>query len=197
LRYTGSKKNLLKSEYTYQHLALRLFKRSNVAPLGYTDFTVEAGKIFGRVPYPFLRIHRANQTYSYQLQSYNLMNFLEFISDQYVALNVDQYFNGFFFNKIPLFKRLKWREVATLKVLYGNITDNNDPELHGELFKFPVETNGDPLTYSLERKPYIEASVGITNIFKIIRVDLIKRLSYMDHLNVTEYGVRARAKFDF
>ncbi len=197
LRYRASQKDFLKSDYSFQHLALRIFKRSNLAPIGFTNLTLEAGKIFGRVPYPLLQIHRANQTYSYQLQSYNLMNFLEFISDQYVALNVDHFFNGFFFNKIPLFKRLKWREVATVKMLYGNISDNNDPSLHPDLFKLPVEVNGDLLSYSLERKPYIEASVGITNIFKLIRVDLIKRLSYLEHNNVSEIGVRARAKFDF
>jgi hypothetical protein len=197
LRIGLSRKGLLESDYTYQQVALRLFKRSNLSPIGYMDLTFEAGKVFGRVPYPLLQIHRANQTYSYQLQSYNLMNFLEFISDQYVGFNVDHYFNGFFFNKIPLLKKLKWREVATIKVLYGNITDNNDPTLHPELFKLPRESNGDPLTYSLERKPYIEASVGIANIFKLIRVDLIKRLSYLEHNDVAELGVRARAKFDF
>lgn len=197
LRLGLSQKNLFSSDYTFQQLALRIFKRSNLAPIGYSDLTFEAGKIFGRVPYPLMFIHRANQTYSYQLQSYNLMNFLEFISDQYVAINVDHYFNGFFFNKIPLFKKLKWREVATVKILYGNISDANDPMLHPDLFKLPQEPNGDALSYSLERKPYIEASVGITNIFKIIRVDLIKRLSYLEHNNVAELGVRARAKFDF
>jgi hypothetical protein len=197
LRFMGSEKGALKSEYTFQHVAFRIFKRINIAPIGYTNVTLEGGKIFGTVPYPLLQIHRANQTYSYQLQSYNLMNFLEFISDQYAGINIDHFFNGFFFNKIPLFNRLKWREVATIKVLYGNISSANDPAKHPELFKLPVFPDGSPLTHSLEKKPYIEASVGITNIFKIIRIDLIKRLSYLNLPNVAEYGIRARAKFDF
>ena len=125
------------------------------------------------------------------------MNFLEFISDQYVALDVHHYFNGFFFNKIPLFKKLKWREVATIKLLYGIISDNNNPDLHNDLFKLPLDQFGEPQSFSLKRKPYVEVSVGISNIFKIIRVDLIKRLSYTDNPHVDEYGIRARAKFDF
>src|SRR6185503_19266199 len=124
------------------------------------------------------------------LQSYNLMNFLEFVSDRYVALNVDHFFNGFFFNKIPLFKRLKLREVITAKMLYGTITDENNPALHPELFKFPVQSDGTPLTYTLEKLPYIEVSAGIGNILKIFRVEVIRRLTYLDHPTVSEYGVR-------
>lgn len=197
IRLTASEKKILNSDYTYKNLYASLFKRINIAPFGYTDLTIEGGKVFGRVPYPLLQIHRANQTYSYQLQSYNLMNFLEFISDQWVSLNAQHYFNGFFFNKIPLLKRLKWREVISLKMLYGNITDNNDPQKHTELFKLPIESNGQLITYSLERKPYIEASVGVSNIFKVIRIDLIRRLNYLNNEHVAEYGIRARAKFDF
>ena len=83
-------------------------------------------------------IHRANQTYSYQISSYNLMNFLEFVSDQYVSLNVDHCFNGFIFNKIPLFKKLKLREVATFKALYGSVSNSNDPNKQTGL----VQTSG-------------------------------------------------------
>ena len=197
LHFLGSQKDIFKSDYTFQHLALRIFKEFNLTPFGYTNVVFEIGKVFGRVPYPLLQIHRANQTYSYQLYSYNLMNFLEFISDQYVALDVHHYFNGFFFNKIPLLKRLKWREVATVKLLYGYISDNNNPDLHDDLFKLPLDQFDDPQSFSLNKKPYIEVSVGVSNIFKLLRVDLIKRLSFTDNPHVDEYGIRARAKFDF
>ena len=125
------------------------------------------------------------------------MNFLEFVSDQYVSLDFHQYFNGYFFNKIPLLKKLKWREVATVKLLYGYISDNNNPDLHDDLFKLPIDQYGEPQTFSLKRKPYIEVSIGVTNIFKLIRVDLIKRLSFLENPHVDEYGIRVRAKFDF
>src|SRR6185369_16189504 len=94
---------------------------------GYTDASVEGGYLFNQLPYPLQFIHRANQTYSLQLNSYNLMNFLEFVSDHYVGVNLDHHFNGFIFNRIPLLKRLKLREVMSVKLLYGGVRSENDP----------------------------------------------------------------------
>lgn len=196
LQYTlGSK--WLNNDYNYHSLKFSFTKRFYPSILGYTDVIWEAGKIFGKVPYPLMFIHRANQTYSYQITSYNLMNFLEFVSDQYTSLNVDHCFNGFIFNKIPLLKRLKFREVATCKVLYGSVSHTNNPDFQPGLFKFPVDNQGNPITYTLEKKPYIEASVGVSNIFRFFRVDVVKRLTYLDHPNVASIGIRARFKFDF
>ncbi|WP_254087199.1 DUF5686 and carboxypeptidase-like regulatory domain-containing protein [Dawidia cretensis] len=196
-RFIGGIKNLFNSQYNYQNVALNVYKRVYLSQFGYTDMVLEGGYIFGKVPFPLLAIHRANQTYSYQLQSYNLMNFLEFVSDKYVSLSFDHYFNGFIFNKIPLLKKLKWREVATFKVLYGSIRRENDPRHNAEAFAFPVNDQGVETTYSLQPEPYMEASVGIANIFKLIRVDVVKRLSYLDHPEVSQWGLRARFKFDF
>jgi hypothetical protein len=196
-RFAVGIKGLFDSQYNYQSATFNIFKRVYLSQFGYSDIVLEGGAIFGQVPFPLLTIHRANQSYSYQLQSYNLMNFLEFVSDRYVAVNFDYYFNGFFFNKIPLLKKLKWREVATFKVLYGGLRDENDPAINTDTFVFPLDAEGNPISYSLEGKPYMEASIGIANIFKLIRVDLVKRLSYLEHPNVSEWGVRARFKFDF
>lgn len=184
------------SDYDYLRLQANISKRFLVSIVGYADVSLEAGKVFGRVPYPLLFMHRANQTYTYQKQSYNLMNFLEFVSDRYVSLNVDYCFNGFIMNKIPLVKELKLREWVTIKVLYGGLTSTNNPEYHDGLFKFPVGSDGIPLTYTLEKKPYIEASVGVANILNILRVDLIKRFTYLDNPNVNELGVRILFKLD-
>ncbi len=197
LRIAGGFKGLAGAEYDYQNVSFNLLKRIYLSPVGYTDVFVEASNIFGTLPYPLLAIHRANQTYSYQLQSYNLMNFLEFVSDHYVALNIDHYFNGFIFNKLPLFKKLKLREVMTMKLLYGGIREENRPENNPALFNLPLTDDGLPLTHSLEKKPYIEASVGIANIFKLFRIDVIKRFSYLEHPGVDEIGIRGRFKFDF
>lgn len=197
LRYSAGIEGMFDSQYNYHSVTLNVFKRFYLSQFGYTDMVAEGGYISGNVPFPLLAIHRANQTYSYQLQSYNLMNFLEFVSDKYVSVNFDHYFNGFIFNKIPLFKKLKWREVATFKILYGSLRKDNDPRHNATTFLFPVNEQGQPTTFSLEPEPYMEASVGIANIFKLIRVDLVKRLSYLDHPEVSEWGIRARFKFDF
>ena len=197
LRYIQGIKGLLGGQYDYQNISLNMSKRFYLSQLGYSDIVIEGGKIFGTVPFPLLDIHRANQSYAYQLQSYNLMNFLEFVSDQYASLNIDHYFNGFFFNKIPLLRRLKWREAISVKVLYGSLSSNNNPDLNPALYRLPTTPDGTPITYNLSEKPYIEGSVAIANIFKFFRIDLVKRFTYLDHPDISKLGLRARFRFDF
>lgn len=196
LRYTAGNK-LWGNDYNYHSLKLNIHKRFYMSVLGYSDVVWEAGKIFGKVPYPLLNLPQANQSYSYQIESYNMMNFLEFATDQYTSLMFDHAFNGFFLNKIPLIKKLGLREYISGKMLYGKITDTNDPAKNTDLFRFPVEGNGTPLTYSLSSKPYIEGSVGIGNIFKIFRIDLVRRFTYLDNPNAPKWGIRTRFRFDF
>ncbi len=198
LSYTQGLEALRNADFTYGKLSFNLFKRFYLAPIGFTNVQFEAGKVFGsEIPYPLLFVHRANQTYSYQLHSYNMMNFLEFVSDEYISVFAEHHFYGFFFNKIPLIKRLKWREIISVKGIYGGVTDKNNPLVTPNLMQFPTDENGNTSTFTLTDKPYIEASVGIGNIFKFFRIDLVKRVSYLDNPNVEEYGIRARFKFDF
>ncbi|MFD2574110.1 DUF5686 family protein [Spirosoma soli] len=198
LRYTAGIKNLLGGQYTFQRLMAYANKRFYVTPIGYTDVTLEGGQTFGQVPFPLLTIHRANQTYAYQPESYNMMNFLEFVSDHYGAIFVDHYFNGFIFNKIPLIKKLRLREVITFKSLWGGLRPENRPGPDTNLMRLPTNETGEPVSFALGSKPYMEASVGIANIFKILRVDLVKRLTYLENpLAPQGYGVRFRMKFDF
>ncbi|WP_227006438.1 DUF5686 and carboxypeptidase-like regulatory domain-containing protein [Rufibacter latericius] len=197
LRAAAGVKGLFNGEYDYQNLTLNVAKRFYLSQLGFSDVIAEGGYIFGKVPFPLLAIHRANQTYSYQIQSYNLMNFLEFVSDQYASINIDHCFNGFIFNKLPIIKNTKLREFATIKVLYGKVRDENDPQQNKELLAFPAYSTGLPTTYSLEKQPYMEASVGVGNLLKFFRIDVVKRLTYLDHPEVSEVGIRGRFKFDF
>jgi len=198
LRYIAGINGLLGGEYNYHNLNLNVAKRLYLSQLGYTDVSAEGGYIFGKVPFPLLTIHRANQTYSYQLSSYNMMNFMEFVSDRYASLNVDHYFNGFLFNKVPLLKKLKLREVITGKVLYGGVREENDPKKNSSTLKFPDDNSTLlPTTYTLTNTPYAEVSVGVANIFKLFRVDLVKRLTYLNNPDVSQWGVRTRVKFDF
>jgi hypothetical protein len=125
------------------------------------------------------------------------MDFLEFVSDHYASLKIDYCLNGFILNKIPLFKKLKLREYITFKTLYGGLRDENNPALHSSLLQFPVGANGTAETYTLSKAPYTEGGVGIGNIFKIFRVDIIERFSYLNNPNVTRFGIRGSALFDF
>lgn len=194
--YTRGIKGLWNGQYDYHSFDFNIFKRFYESQLGYTDVTADFGYLIGKVPFALAYIHHANQTYAYQLQSYNLMNFLEFVSDHYATAYVDHYFNGFFFNKVPLLKKLKWREVVEAKVLFGGLRDENNPAKTPDQVQFPI-TNGKLETFSLGNTPYIEAGFGIANIFKLIRVDFIKRFTYLDHPDIAKYGIRFRTHFDF
>src|SRR5690606_34924156 len=198
LNYVAGLKDVLGGEYSYHNFTLGADKRFYFSQLGYADVNVEGNYILGdHLPFPFLNIHRANQTYAYQLRSYNLMNFLEFVSDHSVSANVQYYMNGFLLNKIPLIKKLKWREVFSVKAIYGGLRDENNPAYTNNVFQFQKNEDDEPITYGFGNKPYVEASVGLTNIFKFIRVDYVKRLNYLDQPDVPKHGIRVRVKFDF
>jgi hypothetical protein len=196
LRYTQGIKGVIGGKYRYENITGNISKRFYLSQLGYADVSTEGSYLKGKVPFPLLDIARANQSYAFQFQSYNMMNFQEFVSDHYAAINIDQHFNGFFFNKIPLLKKLKLREIINYKVLWGGLRDQNDPDKHPELLRFPV-VNGRPITYTLNNGPYMEGSVGVGNIFKLIRLDLVRRFSYLDHPDAPKWGLRTFVKFDF
>ena len=197
VRYIQGLKNLFGGSYNYQNVTGNINKRFYLSQFGFTDVTVEGNYIFGKVPFPLLDIHHANQTYALQLDSYNLMNFQEFVSDHYASIFIDHNFNGFIFNKIPLLKKLKLREMVDFKSLWGGVRSENNPVNDPSLLRFPSYANGTPITYSLNKGPYMEGSVGVGNIFKLLRVDLVRRFSYLDHPETSQWGIRARVKFDF
>ncbi len=196
-KYTKGLKGIFGSEYDYHSVDFKVEKIFYPAPLGIADVIVEGGRIFGTVPYPLLDVHRANQTYVYQMESYNLMNFLEFISDKHVSGNVNWNLGGFFFNRMPVVKKFKLREVLTFKALWGGLDAANQPSKDNGLLRFPVDETGRQLTYSFNAQPYMEAGIGIANIFRFLRVDYIRRLSYLDHPNVSSWGIRTRIKLDY
>jgi hypothetical protein len=154
-------------------------------PFGYTKYWIKAGKIFGKVPYPFLELHEGNETYAMDIHAYNLMNYYEFASDFYQSVYFEHHFQGLFFNKVPLFRKLKWREILYAKILRGTISDGNKA-----FWDFP-ETLGELTT------PYVEAGVGIENIFKIIRIDAIWRLSNLNKPDIQTFGIRAKFQLIF
>jgi len=198
LRYNQGVKGFFGGGYNYKNLTANINKRFYESQLGYTDVVAEGGYLFGQAPFPLLDIHHANQTYSLQLDSYNLMNFQEFVSDHYASINIDHNFNGFFFNKVPLLKKLKLREIIDFKGLWGGVRSENNPANNPSLLRFPVSgTTGAPITYTLNNGPYMEGSVGVGNIFKVLRIDMVRRFSYLDHPEISQWGLRARVKLDF
>ncbi len=195
---------LFGGQVEYQSLKLNVLKRFYMSFLGNMRFEAEAGKYWGDgVPYFLLNMPRANQTYAFFVTSFNMMNYQEFVSDQYVQAMVEHNFNGFIFNKIPLLRKLKLREVLSFKMIYGSLRDANNPEKDKELIQFLKNDDGSRITYTLEKMPYIEASAEIGNIFKVLQVGFVRRMTYLDHPNVPSLfgvkglGLRFRAKFNF
>ncbi|MHB8207431.1 DUF5686 and carboxypeptidase-like regulatory domain-containing protein [Mucilaginibacter sp.] len=183
-------KDVWGGSYNYLNLSANIYKRFYLSQLGYTDVTLLGGMVLGQVPFPYLAILPANQTYVYDLNAYNDMNFLEFVSDHYVGLNVTHSFSGFLLNKVPLLSQFKLREFLSFKILYGGLSNENNPAYNPQLYKFPVNPNGTALTYALGNTPYIELGAGIGNIFKVLRIDVIRRFDYLNHPGVSPLGLR-------
>jgi hypothetical protein len=197
VRYARGIKGIGGSQYAFDEVTASIYRFTNTPPVGYNYCYVEAGGVFGKVPYSLLTVHRANQTFGYRFMAYNLMNFMEFVSDRYVSLNMEQSFYGFFTNKLPLVRRLKLREFATVKVLYGQISPQNTPRVGAGLYELPKYPDGRALTYAMDDRPYVEASLGIGNIFRVLRVDLVRRFTYLEHPETRKYGLRVAAQVQF
>jgi hypothetical protein len=197
LQITQALNGVLGGDYRYTRFDANIYKRFYMSQLGYADVTLLGSMITGKVPFPLLNIIPANQSIAYNPDAYNKMYYLEFVSDHYVGLNFTQSFNGFFLNKVPLIKHLKWREYLSFKVLYGGVRDENDPAKTSGLYLFPAASNKTYGTYALGHTPYTEAGVGIGNIFKFLRFDLIRRFNYLDHPGVSPYSVKVSFSPDF
>ena len=180
LNYSKSLQNAFKGEYDYQKLVLNVSDRFRIAPiLGYTDYILEGGKIWGTVPYPIMELHGGNETYIYDYMAFNMMKYYEFVSDQFFTVSVFHHFEGLFLNKIPLLRKLKWREVATIKSVWGSVNNKNRTTL---LFPSTLK--------ALDKGPYAEASLGIENIFKVFRVDAFWRLNYQLPRTIDNFGLK-------
>ncbi len=205
LRYNFGIDGFLGGEYTYHNVSLNMTKRFSMSIVGRSEFEIEFGGVFGKdLPYILLYIPDGNQSYSFSQLSFNMMDFLEFSADKYVKIYNQHFFDGFIFNRIPLWRKLKLKEVFTFKMIYGAMSDDNNPELNPDKIQFPVNAEGVPTTYTFDdRIPYIEYGFGVYNIFKLIRIDMIKRVNYLDKPTVSSFlgkkgwGIRGSVKVEF
>jgi len=129
--------------------------------------------------------------------NFDLMATSEFVSDQFLKLTYYHNWNGFFFNRIPLFRRLKWREVTGFKAFYGKVSDANNPFVTPENIQFEADKNGISQTKAVRNKPYVEGLVGVDNIFKLIRLEYKKRLSYSGGEGIPSDTFTASLHFNF
>ena len=175
----------------YTKLNFYLYHRINLGLLGVGRYELDAGKIWGEVPFPLLENHLGNETLFYTSAAFNTMNFNEFASDQFVSLRYRQSFEGFLFNSLPLIKKLKWRMVGNANVLMGSVRNENILNLPSvDPTGAPLRSFGrlDPLV------PYVELGYGIENIFRFFRVDFFHRMTYLDNPQTKPFFIKVSAQ---
>ncbi len=175
LDFIGSTKGIGKNEYSYFRPELTIHYTLPIPPVGLSKFDLNTGMVVGKVPYPMLKIHEGNGTYTFSRYSFACMDYYEFASDLWTTLFWEHNFKGFFLGKIPLLRRLQWREVASLRAAYGTIRKQNNGIVGSEdasaVMIFPEKMG------KLNR-PYVEMGVGITNIFRFLRIDAFWRMTH-------------------
>lgn len=200
LSHTTGFKGVLGGEYNFNLTEVGLYKRFWFSSWGKIDMFVKGGAQWNKVPFPLLIMPAANLSYILQRETFNLINNMEFLNDRYASLDVTWDLNGKIFNRVPLLKKLKWREAIGFKMLYGHLTDKNNPLKRpgdNELFLFPTR-DGRPTSFVMDPKtPYMECSVGIHNIFKILHIDYVRRLNYLNHPDANKWGVRFMVMMTF
>ena len=198
LQHTMGFKGLLGGKYAYNFTEGEFYKRMWM-PMswGKIDVRLKFGAQWNKVPYPLLIMPVANLGYILEDQTFNLINNMEFLNDRYASLMIDWDLNGKIFNRIPLLRRLKWREWIGVKCLWGRLTDKNNPYLAENqnsevLMLFPEGC------YIMDgKRPYWEASFGIHNIFKLLHVEYVRRFAYLDLPTANKWGFRFTIRTTF
>lgn len=193
LTHTYSPKNFLGSMFEINKTEFSAQKRFWFSAFGFADCILKGGHVWSKAPYPNLLLANANLSYTIQPESFALMNPLEFINDSYVSWDVTYWANGALLNYIPLLKKLKLREAFSFRGLYGHLSDKNDPTKSLELFKFPDTAQ----PFKMTSTPYMEVGVGVDNLFKILRVDYVWRLTYRNNPNIDKSGIRIALHITF
>lgn len=186
-------KGLLGANFAYIKTEISAMKRIWFSAFGYLDAIASGAKIWSKVYYPTLTWANANISYTIQPESYSLMNPMEFATDQYMACDLTYWGMGILFNRIPGIKKLGFREVITFKGYYGALSKRNNPEYTSNIPLFPTDAIAQPMRHG----PYMEIGAGIDNIFKIMRIDYIWRLSYRHTPGTDRQGLRLSLHFSF
>ena len=190
--HTAGFKGLLGGDYNFNLTEVSFRKRIWFGSWGKLDATLRAGAQWNKVPFPLLNLPMANLSYITQNnESFNLINNMEFLNDRYASLALSYDLNGKLFNRIPLIRKLKWREMFRVRALWGTLTDKNNPYKNRDagIFLFPMR-DGAPTSFVMGNKPYVEASIGIYNIFKLLHIEYVRRLTYTNLPGTTKWGIR-------
>ena len=193
--HTLGLKGVLGGQYSYNYTEAGIYKRFWMNSWGKIDCYLKGGIQWEKVPFLLLCMPEANLSYIIQDNTFNLINNMEFLNDRYVSADISWDFNGKIFNRIPLLKKLKWREYVGVKMLWGELSDKNNPAKQVDspiVMAFPTGSSiMDP------HRPYWELVLGVHNIFKIMHVEYVRRLNYNDLPTAHKHGVRFMVRMTF
>jgi hypothetical protein len=193
LGYKRGIEGLWNGDFNYDKINLIVTHHMNTSILGTADWYMYVGKIFGRLPYPLLDVARGNESIIYSDYNYSLMNFYEFVSDQFIHVAYTQRFEGMVFNKIPLINKMKLRNYAVIKAGYGSMTGENKSLIP------TTDDMGDAVSpiHTFNNEPYVELGYGVENIFKIGTFGFSHRLNYQNLPNARLFGVNLGIRLQF
>ncbi|MEG1579914.1 MAG: DUF5686 family protein [Bacteroidaceae bacterium] len=207
LSHTIGLNGVMGGDYTYNFTEVGFYKRFWLSSWGKIDMSLKGGAQWNKVPFPLLIMPAANLSYIMEDETFNLINNMEFLNDRYASLMLSWDLNGKIFNRIPLLKKLKWREYLGVNTLWGTLTNKNNPFLpenagDSHLFYFPGYYQGNgSFEYSSrlmdKKRPYVELIAGVHNIFKILHVEYVRRLNYLSGPNVKKNGIRFMLRITF
>lgn len=193
LKNTTAIKDFLGGQYNFNKTSLKIGKSLWVTPYGKIHMSAQAEKLWGEAPFIYLITPSANSSFTLQSGSFYLVNPLEFVHDQQVSWEVYYHMGGWLFNRIPLLKHLKWREVFGFRGFYGSLNDKNNPNYNHDMLRFPEDQS----FQTKKGKPYIEYNIGIENIFSFFRIDYVRRVNYLYHPDIDKDGFRISFQMDF
>ena len=197
LSHTWGLRNVLGADYTTNFTEAKIYKRFWLNSWGKVDVRLKGGIQWNQVPYLLLILPMANQSFVIEDEMFNLINNMEFLNDRYASLLLSWDMNGKLFNRLPLVRRLKCREFIAINMLWGGLSDKNNPHL-------PQNAGSSRLMYFPEgchvmdtHKPYAELVIGIHNIFKILQIEYVRRLTYLDLPTSEKWGIRYTFRMTF
>ena len=190
LQVTRGSKNLFNSDFDYTKVQFSYSQPWFIGGFGRLKTSLEAGKTFGEVPLGLLSVVPGNQTYFAFFNTFNQLDFYEFVTDTYTTFHLEHNFNGRLLARVPLIRKLNLRAIVGFRSAWGQLSDEN----------ILLNTTNNPAQITLlspTEKPYYEYSVGIGNIFKILRLDVNFRGNYLDNQGARKLGVTFTTGFNF
>ncbi len=185
VNYSAGIKGMLDSDFDYQRLQLFYKQPIVIGPIGRSTVIVELGKTYGTIPLGLMSIVPGNQTYFTIENTFSNLNFYEFVADEYATFQWEHNFQGKIFARIPLIRKLNWREIVGVRGVYGTVSDENRA------------INASGLIYKAPNPAYWEYSAGIANIFKVFRIDFSWRGNYRDVAESRNFSVKGSFGFYF